>query len=109
MNIVILYHSTDEAGKVGIEAAGFKGTYSPSGSDLVYFVAWKDTGLTSWRRDWWVIVEIPDEFVVADPDGVSSNPRVSSIYTVPASVVNRYRESFRYERWTAAEKAAGGR
>jgi hypothetical protein len=57
---MLLHHSTDEQGKVGIEQEGFRGSRQPHSAGHVWMSGSRQWPSTS-RREWWVLAELPDE------------------------------------------------
>lgn len=93
-----IYHSTSDAGKEGIEREGFNRSCVDDTPNANWFTRTRDPHVTTAFRDWWVIVDIPEE-VVAD----YAAREIEHIgFTLPHDVVNRYER--RYERWTNEEK-----
>ena len=64
-----LCHRTDQAGRDGIEAEGFRQPDPPDGPawtsperERVWFAISKEVARqTCWRSGWWVWIEVPDE------------------------------------------------
>jgi len=64
-----LCHRTDQAGRVGIEAKGFRQKDPPDGPawnsaerGIVWFASSKEVAAeTCWRSGWWVWIEVPDD------------------------------------------------
>lgn len=94
---MLLYHSTDEDGKAGIERDGFTVSYATDYPDCTFFQPSQDKQVTAWRRDWWVIVDIPDEIVRAHQivygDGMVDPYNIP----IPWDIANQYPRI--YERW----------
>lgn len=104
-----LYHSTDDLGRDGIEAHGF----GHSGRDnllsddhgVTYLVGGRDPHVPANRREWWVIVDVPDDAdatqyldrIYADP-ALADVPDDQRIYVVPWTVLNTW-APFTFERW----------
>lgn len=95
---VRLYHSTDNDGKRGIERDGFAVTHGKDYPGCSWFQPSRDRQVTSWRRDWWVIVDIPDEIV--EPHRIVYAGGLLDEFNIPVpwDVVNRFRP-FTFEPW----------
>jgi hypothetical protein len=97
-----LYHSTDEAGKIGIETKGFGLSHTAEFPEASWFCAHKDPLIGS-SVGWWVIVEMPDDVAAAHQfeafHFVPSHFQLSDVefFLIPWNVVNRYRP-FQFER-----------
>ena len=98
---MLLYNSTDDAGKVGIEAAGFSISRTPDAEGRAWFSGsqpddgWVATSL----RDWWVVVEMPDEEAERYRHYFEDGTPYLDNYLVPFVVINRYRP-FGFGRWS---------
>jgi hypothetical protein len=97
---VILYHSTSEAGKIGIEHEGFArdDRHCPKGSWFHSPKPRPDEVVATWKQDWWVMVELPDDVAALYHHRFDDGTYYDGVYCVPWDVLNQYRP-FRYERW----------
>lgn len=86
---MILFHSTDEAGKIGIEAEGFaKSDHLPSEGKSWFFD--EPSPWTAARRGWFVQVRIPLEVALPFADLRSDLRHVPSRFEIPWQVVNLF-------------------
>lgn len=98
-----LYHSTPDRNKAGIELEGFKDTpesgQDPESKGHTWFSLCRDTENTANKdRDWWVIVDVPDE--VFEEHRYRTDGRPDRFMTrLPHGVANLCRP-FTYERIT---------
>ena len=83
-----LFHRTDQAGRDGIEAKGFRQSDPPVGPawdsperGIVWFASSKEVARdTCWRSGWWVWIEVPDdtlEYDVGDGEPYTGNYALS--------------------------------
>ena len=103
-----LYHSTDHAGKAGIQKEGFAlpvdETDRPGHS---WFVTWKDPNVTTVKdRDWWVSIDVPEAeggrfryVTTTDPPDALQDLGATPMYCLPHEEANRHRSSLAFERW----------
>jgi hypothetical protein len=102
---VILYHSTHEAGKIGIQTEGFGLSHVEDHPVASWFCAHQDPVIGD-GPGWWVIVEVPDDVAAAHQfNAFHFAPcrfQLSDVefFLIPWDVVNRYRP-FRFERHAA--------
>ena len=102
---VILYHSTREAGKVGIQAEGFRLSHIEDHPLASWFCAHQDPVIGG-GPGWWVLVDVPDAVAEAYqfnafhfvPCGFTLSD--VEFFLIPWDIVNRY-QPFRFERHAA--------
>lgn len=97
-----LCHRTDQAGRDGIEAEGFKQSNPPIGPSwdspdrgIVWFASSKEVACkTCWRSGWWVWIDVPDdtpEHKLSDGEPYPGN------YALPIDYVNTLEVTFEAE------------
>ena len=100
---MILFHVTDKAGAQGIRTRGFGVSHLPDSVDC----SWFNTDPELCRRTashlgWLVVVEVPDH--LAEPYRATFENGTLDIgdFCIPWGVVNRFRDSFRFEQVASA-------
>lgn len=99
---MILWHRTDQAGRDGIAAEGFRQPDPPEGPawdspdrGIVWFAASQDVARqTCWRSGWWVRIEVPDD--TAENELAPEVPHPGN-YALPLDYVNTLPLTFRPE------------
>jgi hypothetical protein len=102
---VLLYHSTDEAGRTGIEANGFALSHNFDSPGMVWLSDSKHNALAA-RLGWWVVVDMPDEVAREYQSYLASGDPHTGNFRMPWEVANTYRP-FRFERATSSGNQGG--
>jgi hypothetical protein len=111
---MLLYHSTNDTGKAGIEREGFAVATNRLEQGKAWFHPHKRELEAVARHGWWVIVDMLDDVANeylykygSEGEDTSELDRRFPKYHIPFDVVNAY-QPFRYEPFSAEEwKAAG--
>lgn len=102
LDVMRLYHSTDESCKQGIERDGFRSSKVVDSIGSVWFCDGKDPDVPTTRREWWVSIDLSDEiaapYLYRFPDGQAYGTDLFGNYLVPVGVANSERP-FLFERW----------
>jgi hypothetical protein len=98
LELVTLFHATDQTGRDGIEATGFAVSCTPDAKAASWFGRFKDPRIAASGNAkkvpffaWWVIVDLPDDVVALYLD-----PDLEDIIMIPWVVVNEC-QPFTYE------------
>lgn len=92
-----MHHSTDEVGKAAIERDGFGLTHQKDYPGCTFFQPDQDRQITAWRRDWWVIVDIPEDIVRAHQIVYDDGTVDPYNIPIPWEIANAYPRT--YEPW----------